>query len=138
MSLKLGTTNIAGIPTNLINTVNKLNSDYTTLNNKVDNKNETWIRNSIAPDYSKATSISLQYGQVLGFNGWLSINLGATGANQGGGVYINNVLVASFASGSTSGIPDNTTSVVMVTSNDVITWNANGGIGFSKIPFKGV
>lgn len=92
--------------------------------------------NQIAPDYSRATSVSYSSGDAVGFDGWLAITMFAGRPDNYYSTAINGVTVVSNASGPSGGAGYQCAGMVIVTSTDVITWSGSTP-SLKKIPFKG-
>ena len=119
----------------VLNLDNKADKDLSNINPTQNAKN-TIIGWEI-PNWSSAVSFTPSSGDAVGFNGWLQCEISSGYANTACTASINGVVICKTSSGSSSGIPDASASVVMVKSTDVITMSHPEITTLKKIPFAG-
>ena len=94
------------------------------------------------PDYSRATTITYNSGDEIGFDGYLAITGYWQNKDTSASLYIDGCLVMRQSSANDNGYSQsNHNSVfVNVSSTDVITWQkySKSNLTFYSIPFKGV
>ena len=96
----------------------------------------------LRPDYSKAIGVEYSSGDAVGFNGWLGVDAKFSASSKIEKFCINNIPVFIGRGGTDGGIVDACGGVVLVSENDVITWELTYGtslntVTFYKMPFAG-
>lgn len=90
----------------------------------------------LLPDYNKRITLNLSSGAAVGRRGWLNIYAFNNEINGHSIVNINGCKVVEAWGGSQGGIPGSDSTMVMVDTNDIVTYSGSGRT-FIFIPFVG-